>query len=134
MLIRSEKVREWWMRGTGWLWLARALNVAGAVGFVLFVWIFFSTSLYWLFYFFISLTAFFVASRIKKRSVTTPTPAERSGRGANALREAGGHVTGLPPRPMFDREGRTPLERVFTQDEDGEAPEEGAGGRRRVGK
>jgi hypothetical protein len=35
---------------------------------------------------------------------------------------------------MFDREGRTPLERVFTQDEDGEASEENAGAWRRVGK
>lgn len=131
MLIRSEKVWEWWMRGTGWLWLARVLNVAGAVGFVLFVWTFLSTSINWLLYFFISLTAFFVASKIKKRSITPPTTAEHSGRGAHALREARGHVTALPPRPMFDREGRTPLERVFTQDEDAE---EGAGARRRVGK
>ncbi|HEV7891754.1 MAG TPA: hypothetical protein VGP08_14020 [Pyrinomonadaceae bacterium] len=131
MLIRSEKVWEWWMRGTGWLWLARLLNVAGAVGFVLFVWTFLSTSINWLLYFFISLTTFFVASKIKKRSVTPPVSAEHSGRGANALREAGEHMTALPPRPMFDREGRTPLERVFTQDED---VEEGAGARRRFGK
>jgi len=35
----------------------------------------------------------------------------------------------MPPRPMFDREGRTPLERVFTEDE-----EAGEGARRRVGQ
>lgn len=131
MLIRSEKVWEWWMRGAGWLWLARALNAAGAVGFVLFVWTFLSTSLNWLFYFFISFTAFFVASKIKKRSVAPPAAAGLSERGTNALRGAGEYVSPLPPRPMFDREGRTPLERVFTQDEEAE---EDAGARRRVGR
>ena len=131
MLIRSEKLWEWWMRGTGWLWLARVLNVAGAVSFVFFVWTFFSSSLYWLFYFFMSLTAFFVAAKIKKRGVAPPPASESSRRGTNALSEAGEHVTTLPPRPMFDREGRTPLERVFTQDEEAE---EDAGARRRVGK
>lgn len=129
MRIRSERVWEWWMRGTGWLWLARALNVAGAVGFALFVWTFLSTPLFWLFYFFISLTAFFAAAKIKKRSVPPPAPG-LSGRGANVLNSAGGRVTALPP-PMFDREGRTPLERVFTQDEEAGGV---AGARRRVGK
>lgn len=131
MLIRSDRVWEWWMRGTGWLWLARVLNVAGAAGFVLFVWTFFSSSLFWLFYFFMSLTAFFAAAKIKKKSVAPPNASGLSGRGTNALKEAFEHVTPLPPRPMFDREGRTPLERVFTEDEEAE---EGAGARRRVGK
>ena len=130
MLIRSEKVWEWWMRGTGWLWLARALNVAGAVGFVLFVWTFFSSSLYWLFYFFMSLTAFFVAAKIKKRGVPTPPAPGLSGR-TSGRGVTGEPVASLPPRPMFDREGRTPLERVFTEDEEAE---EDAGARRRVGK
>lgn len=134
MLIRSEKVWEWWMRGTGWLWLARALNVAGAVSFVLFAWMFLSTSINWLFFFFTSLTAFFVASKIKKRSVAPPDVSELPRGGMNVLNAAGERVTAMPPRPMFDREGRTPLERVFTQDEDGEALEENAGGRRRVVK
>ena len=131
MLIRSDRVREWWMRGAGWLWLARALNAAGAVSFIFFVRTFLSPSLYWLFYFFMSLTAFFVAAKVKRRSVGPPAAAWLSGRGTNALGEAGEHLTALPPRPMFDREGRTPLERVFTQDE--EAGDD-AGGRRRVGK
>ena len=129
MLIRSDKVWEWWMRGTGWLWLARALNVAGAVGFALFVWTFLSTPINWLLFFFMSLTAFFVAAKIKRRSVTSPPASGLSGRGTKALGGAGERVTALPPRPMFDREGRTPLERVFTQDEEAEG---GAG--RRAGK
>lgn len=131
MLIRSDKVREWWMHGTGWLWLARALNVAGAVNFIFFVWTFLSTSRIWLLYFFMSLTAFFIASTIKKKSVTPRAAAGLSRRGKNALGGAGEHVTTLPPRPMFDREGRTPLERVFTQDEEAE---EDSGVRRRVGR
>jgi hypothetical protein len=131
MLIRSEKVWEWWMRGTGWLWLARLLNVAGAVSFVFFLSTFFSSSLNWLFYFFMSLTAFFVAAKIKKRGVATPPASGLSGRGTHALSGAGEYVPPLPPRPMFDREGRTPLERVFNEDEEAE---EGAGARRRVGK
>jgi hypothetical protein len=131
MSVRSDKVREWWMHGTGWLWPARALNVAGAVSFVFFVWTFLSTSLNWLLYFFISLTAFFVAATIKKKSVAPRPAAVPSGRWKNAPGGAGEHVTALPPRPMFDREGRTPLERVFTQDEEAE---ENAGVRRRVGK
>ena len=134
MLIRSDKLWELWMRGTGWLWLARALNVAGAVSFIFFVWTFFSPSLYWLSYFFMSLTAFFVAAKIKKRGVAPPPASGLSGRGTHALSGAGEYVPPLPPRPMFDREGRTPLERVFTQDEDGEASEENAGAWRRVGK
>jgi len=129
MLIRSDKVWEWWMHGAGWLWLARALNAAGAVGFVFFVWTFFSSSLFWLFYFFMSLTAFFVASTIKKKAVTLRDEAGLSGRAKNAL--GGERVPALPPRPMFDREGRTPLERVFTQDEEAE---EDAGAGRRVGR
>jgi hypothetical protein len=131
MPIRSEKVWEWWMRGTGWLWLARLLSVAGAVSFVLFLSTFFSSSLYWLFYFFTSLTAFFVAAKIKKRGVATPHASGLSGRRTHALSGAGEYVPPLPPRPMFDREGRTPLERVFSQDEEAE---EGAGARRRFGK
>lgn len=131
MLIRSDKVREWWLHGTGWLWLARALNAAGAVGFVLFAWTFLSTSINWLLYFFISLTAFFVASKIKKKSVAPRAAAGLTRCGMGVLNAAGEHVTALPPRPMFDREGRTPLERVFTQDEDAE---EGAGAGRRVGR
>jgi|SRR5215207_3932303 len=131
MMIRSDKVWEWWMHGAGWLWFARALNVAGAVCFVFFVWTFFSSSLYWLFYFFMSLTAFFVASTIKKRGVMLRDEAGLSGRAKNAVRGAGEHVPTLPPRPMFDREGRTPLERVFTQDEEAE---EDAGAGRRIGR
>jgi hypothetical protein len=131
MQIRSDKVWEWWMRGTGWLWLARVLNIAGVVGFVFFLSTFFSSSLYWLFYFFMSLTAFFVAAKLKKRSVAPPPASGLSGRGLNVLNAAGEYVPPLPPRPMFDREGRTPLERVFTQDEEAEAD---AGARRRVGK
>ncbi|HVF66355.1 MAG TPA: hypothetical protein VM914_01740 [Pyrinomonadaceae bacterium] len=131
MLIRSDKVWEWSMRGAGWLRLAGALNVAGAVGFVLFVWTFLPPSLYRPFYFFMSLTVFFVAAKIKKRGVAPPSAPEFSGRGADASNGAGEYATALPPRAMFDREGRTPLERVFTQDEEAE---EGAGARRRVGK
>jgi hypothetical protein len=116
------------MRGTGWLWLARVLNVAGAAFFVPFVWTFFSETLFWLFYFFMSLTAFFAAATIKKRGVAPPE-AELAGRGAKVLDDAGGHATAMPPRPMFDREGRTPLERVFNEDEEAD---EDAG--RRVGR
>jgi hypothetical protein len=129
MQIRSDKLWDWWMHGKGWLWLARALNAAGAVSFVLFVWTFLSPSLNWLLFFFMSLTAFFVASKIKRKSVTPPPAAELPSRGTKALSKAGEHVTAMPPRPMFDREGRTPLERVFSEDEESEE-----GARRRGGK
>jgi len=133
MLIRSDKLWDLWMRGAGWLWLARALNVAGAVGFVLFAWAFLSfPSLYWLPFFFASLTAFFIAAKVKRRSVATPPALSDSAGGADALGEAGADNTAapLPPRAMFDREGRTPLERVFTQDEEarGVAGARGRGG------
>jgi hypothetical protein len=119
MLIRSDKLWDLWMRGAGWLWLSRALNAAGAVGFVLFIWKFLSGSLLqWLLFFFVSLTAFFVAAKVWRRSVAAPPAAGLSGRGAGALGGSGAAAAAAPPRAMFDREGRTPLERVFTQDEE----------------
>jgi hypothetical protein len=133
MLIRSDKLWDLWMRGAGWLWLSRAFNAAGAVSFALFAWKFLSGSLLqWLTFFFVSLTAFFVAAKVKRRSVAAPPAAGLSGRGAGALGASGAaEAAALPPRAMFDREGRTPLERVFTQDEEAGL---GAGARRRGGE
>jgi hypothetical protein len=126
----SSKVKEWWMLGTGWLWLARALNVAGAVSFVFFVWTFLSFPLYWLLFFFMSLTSFSVAAVIKRRSVAVPNSTGPSGREDETAIPGGGGakalVAAFPPAPMFDREGRTPLERVFKGGE-GEGKDAGPG-------
>lgn len=133
MLIRSEKVREWWLRGMGWLWLSRALKGLGEVSFFLCVWTFIYSSSYWLPLFFVTLTSFIVSTKLKNRAVVSPSslPARVSKASALGSAGAGEYVTPLPPRPMFDREGRTPLERVFTQDKEAE---DGAGAMRRVGK
>jgi hypothetical protein len=133
MLIRSDKVREWWMHGTGWLWLSRALKVLGEASFFICVLTFVYSSPYWLPFFFVALTSFIVSAKLKNRAVVPPSslPARAGKASALGSTGAGEYVTPLPPRPMFDREGRTPLERVFTQDEEAE---EGAGARRRVGK
>jgi hypothetical protein len=116
----SDRLREWWRFGTGWLWLARVLNVAGAVNFVLFIWMFLSFSLSWLLFFFMALIAFSIAARIKKRSVSMPVAADRPGRGDEVATSGGAKALGTaqPPVPMFDREGRTPLERVMRDGDD----------------
>ncbi len=111
------------MLGTGWLWLARALYVAGAVSLAFAAWNFLSLSLAWLFFFFTSLAAFLTAAMVKKKSVAAPVHThEAAGGTANALGAT------LPPAPMFDVEGRTPLERAFAEDEEGKR----AGARRAV--
>lgn len=112
-LESPSKIQEWLMLGTGWLWLARALNVAGAVGLALSVWKFLSPSLAWLLYFFISLAVFLIAAVIKKRSVLSPTvPSETAAVGDDVAKALG---MAFPPAPMFDRDGRTPLERAFAE-------------------
>jgi hypothetical protein len=109
------------MFGAGWLWLARALNVAGAVNFVFFVWVFLTSSLYWLLFFFMSLTAFSVAAMIKRRSVPVPAADVKQAwedEGATSGVARALEAASPPPAPMFDREGRTPLERVMRDDEE----------------
>lgn len=108
------------MFGAGWLWLARVLNVAGVINFIFFVWMFLSSSLYWLLFFFMALTAFSVASIVKRRSAPIPD-AVKPGWGGERATPVGVRALGAaspPPAPMFDREGRTPLERVMRDDEE----------------
>jgi hypothetical protein len=99
------------------------LNVAGAVNFVFFIWMFFSPSLAWLPFFFMSLTAFSIAAIIKRKSVPAPAGDSASGQGSEGTATRGGRALGaasLPPAPMFDRQGRTPLERVMRDDDEDE--------------
>ncbi|HVF44002.1 MAG TPA: hypothetical protein VM936_13355 [Pyrinomonadaceae bacterium] len=72
MLIRSEKVWEWRMRGTGWLWLSRALKVLGEASFFLCVWTFVYSSPYWLPLFFVTLTSLIVSTKLKNKAVAPP--------------------------------------------------------------
>ena len=117
-MISSSRLYEWWRFGTGWLWLARALYVAGAVNFILYLWMFLSSSLSWLPFFFMSVTAFAAAALIKRRSVTIPAADSTRWRGKVATQDAARALGAAepPPAPMFDREGRTPLERVMRDD------------------
>lgn len=105
------------MLGTGWLWLARALKVAGGVSLAFAVWTFLSPSLSWLLFFFLSLAAFSTAAMIKRRGVRAPAHSpETAGLGSGDVKALGDD---FPPAPMFDREGQTPLERAFAEGEKG---------------
>ncbi|MDT5293395.1 MAG: hypothetical protein QOJ76_275 [Acidobacteriota bacterium] len=121
-LIEQGRLRDWWMFGTGWLWLARVLKVAGAVNFIFFVWMFLSNSLSWLFFFFMALTAFSVSAIAKRRSgpahVARGTPG-LVGEGTNPVGAGAIRAATPQPAPMFDREGRTPLERAMRDEEEG---------------